>query len=865
MPSPTHFPASRLRPTALACTSLILGVMLSGCGGGSSGDAVTQTDSGYQVASGVAQKGPLARGSWISINELNPNTLAPVGTSFNFEIRDDLGTFQPDSTVFTRPLLESTAMGYYFDELTGKVSTDVVILRGMSDLAVDRAVNINLLTDLANARTRALMTRTTSPLKFAAARAQAQREVLQALFLFNSSDLLPGGTTEPASFGELDLSKNRNADQVLAALSAVVTQIGVTGGGINQFINQFEADLLDDGLINNSPRFASSLTTKLNTAFKTVDFAKLAANLNTFYGTTRYTAASLSQWVDTSGGVDKVINRYKSTDKDFPTGTESKSVEYVAGTNDAGQCISSSTGTLYRNGVEVTTGTVKAVKGDKYALGFMGTTATSINGFIQRTATSAGLCPATKPTAGITRITKHTANFIETSNPNAILEVAIVRELFYTTTCENLFIEYQSREMPYALTKNGQILAWKKTGAIYQVTQNQNIKNIFPNYDSLRIKMIDGSYFDLKYLHDTDTNSITPPEQGAITKNCQLTSYTGNKFIIKTDGSVWTSGPNTYGQLGDGTTSSSETLKNIGVDYKKIIPLDSGLLSTFYSMLGLKSDGSLWGWGLNNNGQLGDGTTTNVLSPKKIDSGYSRIDIRKTASSTGGSWLIIGLKTDGSLWTWGTDNSSGALGIGSTNSAKTPQKIGENYESYRPINEQAAFIAKKADGTLWVWGKGIGYLAGKPEINLPTPTQINPEFTSIYTYKNITIGTKKDGSTWGWSRNNFSLLGDGTQTPSTTTPKQIDGNYTQLIECSEQIFAIKSDTTLWTWGGTPPDEEYLNYYENNTPIATFTRKLIGTGFKSIPTCGLALKYDGTLWGWGAYDDLNFGNTPRKLR
>ena len=795
--------------------------------------------------------------------------MAPVGTSFNFEIRDDLGTFQPDSTVFTRPLLESTAMGYYFDELTGKVSTDVVILRGMSDLAVDRAVNINLLTDLANARTRALMTRTTSPLKFAAARAQAQREVLQALFLFNSSDLLPGGATEPASFGELDLSKNRNADQVLAALSAVVTQIGVTGGGINQFINQFEADLLDDGLINNSPKFASSLTTKLNTAFKTVDFAKLAANLNTFYGTTRYTAASLSQWVDTSGGVDKVINRYKSTDKDFPTGTESKSVEYVAGTNDAGQCISSSTGTLYRNGVEVTTGTVKAVKGDKYALGFMGTTATSINGFIQRTATSAGLCPATKPTAGITRITKHTANFIETSNPNAIIEVVVVNEP-YTYMCEGIFNERRTREMPYALTKNGKILTWPTPesnsgiAGIYQFTQNQNIKNIIAENNLLRLDMIDGSYLNLNYSYNTNTHLITAPDKNLFTEACQLqtyTYYTRNSYLIKSDGSVWTSGLNTYGQLGDGTTVSSESLKNIGVNYKKIMPLQSGTAMK-YSILGLKSDGTLWSWGLNNNGQLGDGTNTNALLPKKIDSGYSKIDVRDITSGMNGPELIIGLKTDGSLWTWGIDNSSGALGIGSTNPAKTPQKIGENYESYRPINEQAAFIAKKTDGTLWTWGKGTGYLAGKPEINLLSPTQINPEFKSINIYPNITIGTKKDGSIWGWSKNTFGLLGDGTQTPSTNAPKLIDGNYIQLLECSEQIFALKSDTTLWAWGGTPSDEEYQRYYENNTPIATFTRKIIGTGFKSIPTCGLALKYDGALWGWGAYGDL--GNTPRKL-
>jgi len=695
VPSHTHLPAPRLRPTALACTSLILGVMLSGCGGGSSGDAVTQTDSGYQVASGVAQKGPLARGSWISINELNPNTLAPVGTSFNFEIRDDLGTFQPDSTVFTRPLLESTAMGYYFDELTGKVSTDVVILRGMSDLAVDRAVNINLLTDLANARTRALMTRTTSPLKFAAARAQAQREVLQALFLFNSSDLLPGGATEPASFGELDLSKNR----------------------INQFINQFEADLLDDGLINNSPKFASSLATKLNTAFKTVDFAKLAANLNTFYGTTRYTAASLSQWVDTSGGVDKVIDRYKSTAANIPVGTESKSVEYVAGTNDAGQCISSSTGKLYRNGVEVTTGTVKAVKGDKYVLGLTATTASTVNGFIQRTATSAGLCPATKPTAGITRLNKNSVDFIEPTS-STIIDTASTTGLIHI---ENEYgpMEDIHGQTNYILKSDGVIYTWNtaEPGKIAKILISKSIKNILTENGAINYLM--------------DGNIVQP----------QIFTSRTNTHRIKSDGSIWSMGENTRGQLGDGTTAYSPIEKNIGAGYKKILPItrDYGSEPAVYSLLGLKSDGSLWAWGANEIGQLGDGTKTDILSPKKIGDGFSRIEVFYTSITASKLPQYIGMKSDGSLWAWGYATKP-PLSQQITLQI-TPKKIGDNFSSFKYLGPET-FIAGKSDGTAWAWGENANYFTGKVAETPLTPTQI-PDIISINHEGETIIGTKK--------------------------------------------------------------------------------------------------------------------------
>lgn len=386
---------------------VLVAVLLAGCGGGGDDPASPQPTE-YTVAEGVAQKGPLLRGSWISINELSPTTLQPSGGSFSFEVADNFGTFKPAATIFTKQYLESTALGYFLDELTGKPSADVVILRSLTNLSTDRAVNINVLTDLANARVRSQVTRTTSPVTFSIARATAQRDVLRPFFIYNGRDLMPGGTTQPASFGELDLSKNRNADQVLAAISAVVTQIGKTGGGINQFINQFEADLADDGVLNNSPRFAVAPASQINAAVKAVDWSKVASNLNTFYRTTRYRAADLGQWIDTSGGVDRVIERFKFAVTEAPVGAESRSPEYVAGSEDAAQCFSVNVGKLYRNGVPVT-GIVKAAMGDKFQIGLITSTGgVAATAFAQRSAPASGVCPTTMPTTGVTRTMKWT-------------------------------------------------------------------------------------------------------------------------------------------------------------------------------------------------------------------------------------------------------------------------------------------------------------------------------------------------------------------------------------------------------------------------------------------------------------------------
>lgn len=422
---------------ARATLAAALGALaLAGCGGGE--DAVQATPAGYTVDSGVVQKGPLLRGSMVSVNELNATTLQPTGASYNFETSDDYGSFRPAATLFGAQYLETTALGYYFDELTGATSTDLVILRGLSDLGSDRAVNINLLTDLANARTRALATRATSPLRFASARAQAQAEVLRAFYLHNGADLLSGGT-EPANFNELDLSKARDADLALAAVSAVVTQAGRTGGGIGLLINRIEADLADDGSMNNSlkPAPAVSPASQLATAAAAVNWTTLASNLNSFYRTNRYSAATLKQWVDTSGGADRVIDRHKSAVLDAQPGVPSRSADYVAGSDDAAQCVSATAGTLLRNGVAVV-GSVRPAKGDRLAIELKADTAgATASAFIQRSAPVSGNCPASVP-AGGTRLAKFTVGALPVVNAVSFGALRYGQTALITVTGRNL-------------------------------------------------------------------------------------------------------------------------------------------------------------------------------------------------------------------------------------------------------------------------------------------------------------------------------------------------------------------------------------------------------------------------------------------
>jgi hypothetical protein len=176
---------------------------LAACGGGGGGSAPAPMT--YTATSGVAQKGPLIQGSTVTAQELSASR-SPTGAQFTYQITSNLGIFAPTST-FSSQYVGLPASGYYFDEVADAVSTGPVTLNGYSDLAVDSALNVNLLTTLAYQRIENLVT--TSSVSFAAARSQAEGEVLAAL------NIPPGSY---GSFGTLDLSGSSDGDHILAAI-----------------------------------------------------------------------------------------------------------------------------------------------------------------------------------------------------------------------------------------------------------------------------------------------------------------------------------------------------------------------------------------------------------------------------------------------------------------------------------------------------------------------------------------------------------------------------------------------------------------------------------------------------------------------
>jgi hypothetical protein len=620
-------------------TTLAMLALLTACGGG--GDSSSSAD-GYTVSGGTVQKGPLVQGSSITVNTLNSTTWQPSGASYTFEITNNLGNFSAASTVFNAQYAESTALGYYFDELKGVVSNDMVYLRGLSDLRNDKAINLNVLTDMVRARIRVLTTRATSKLTFPNARLQAQKELLTAFYIYNSADLLPSTTTGPANFNEIDLSKTRNADQILAAISGVITQMGQNGSGINLALSRLEMDLADDGLINNSPNYAASNVTRLSSAETATNFTAVADNLNAFYGNANFTGTSVGQWIDSSGGVDRVIDRYKFT----ATGTlnvESKSPFYLAGSDDVGQCMSVDAGKLYRkasgaaSATLVTTATVKAVAGDQYQIGLTPTAPGPISGFIQRSAppVAGGACPTVLPSTGLTRIVKYLVTTLGIIANNFDPSYAI--DAFVETPAGNIVQVISQIGSPYASTLQSTSpttgLVWKFSestqsysyGGGTKISQNKN-GDIFWARDSRVSKVsssgaevwtysapggniyfrtsaaTDGGVFAARPGTSHGLIKITSSGQLAWTSSFSITGR-GSVYDIKAaiDGGLYVSGTVDYGDglNGVGITDRSAFISKISstgaVVWTRLISQQAvGVMDAFGFGLQEAPDGSIY-------------------------------------------------------------------------------------------------------------------------------------------------------------------------------------------------------------------------------------------------------------------------------
>ena len=337
------------------------------------------------------------------------------------------------------------------------------------------------------------------------------------------------------------------------------------------------------------------------------------------------------------------------------------------------------------------------------------------------------------------------------------------------------------------------------------------------------------------------------------TRVVKIAAGHNHTLVLKSDGTVWAWGDNYYGQLGNGTLTNSSTAVQV-IGLTGITDISGGL----YHSIALKNDGTVWAWGYNGSGQLGNGST-GVYSIAPVQT----IGLNDAIAITANSNHNIIIKDDNTAWAWGS-NSDGQLGDGTTTQRTTPvQTIGLSGVTAVSAGVLHS-LALKNDGTLWAWGSnsngqlGDGTTAGR---TAPVQTIGLSGITGIAAGMNFSLALKNDGTLWAWGSNNAGQLGDNTTT-NKTTPVQTNGiNEIKSIAAGfYHGMALKIDGTVWAWGQNVSGQ-LGDGTVSQKKIPTEVINLKGvTDIAAGENHSAALKNDGTIWIWGAnqYGQLGDG-------
>ncbi|HEU4349240.1 MAG TPA: hypothetical protein VFR35_15805 [Actinoplanes sp.] len=317
---------------------------------------------------------------------------------------------------------------------------------------------------------------------------------------------------------------------------------------------------------------------------------------------------------------------------------------------------------------------------------------------------------------------------------------------------------------------------------------------------------------------------------------------------IQTDASLWCSGrSNTYGQLGFADTVAHTVPARVGTaTWSRVATGDA-------HTCGVQTDTTLWCWGYNADGRLGIGSTTNHPSPRQVTTPAST----GWASVTTGNGFTCATRTDATLYCFGL-NTSGELGNGTTTSPQlTPAQVTTpSATGWASVSAGTAHACGlRADQSLYCWGDGDYYKLGQgtTTTDSSTPLAVAGSWSAVSAGADHTCAIKANGTLYCWGAGGSGRLGSN-DTANVGSPNKVgNANTWQSVSGgAAHTCGTRDDGTLWCWGNNGYGQVGVNdTTSRTTPVQVGTGTTWASlGRGSIPNHSCATKADGTLWCWG---------------
>jgi alpha-tubulin suppressor-like RCC1 family protein len=366
-------------------------------------------------------------------------------------------------------------------------------------------------------------------------------------------------------------------------------------------------------------------------------------------------------------------------------------------------------------------------------------------------------------------------------------------------------------------------------------------------------------------------NNPTPGQVPGLPNITALAAGTNHSLVLAQEpsgqGSVWAWGADTNGQLGDGTVGGDRSTPTRVVNLTGAVAIAAGGSHS----LALTSDGTVWAWGANSSGQLGSGTIGgDRATPQQIPR------LTEVAAIAAGGGHSLALKRDGSVWAWGSDR-FGQLGDGTIGGDQAvPAPVASLGRATAISAGTGHSLAVLSNGTVWAWGNDRSGQLGDGTVgdDRATPAQVVNlgGATAVAAGGSHSLALKSDGTVWAWGSDTAGQLGDGTLGTDSATASQVVSltGVAAIAAGSSHSLAVQRDGSIVSWGadgnGQLGDGEVGGDRASPRPVVDPTSGSF-TGVRAIAAGGtysLALKSDGTVWAWGSIASGQLGGSGGKF-